>query len=83
MDFDKKIDQITKLSQRIQAQEPPAFIIHERQAAITMAELEKTITDLIMEKMSVKIIFLSLFYFGLDLKPLWLVSNKLISGRCL
>jgi hypothetical protein len=68
MVFENKIDQITKLSQRIKAQEPPAFTIHQKQAAITMAEVEKTILELIMEKMPAKIIFMSLFYFWLRLE---------------
>jgi hypothetical protein len=59
MVFENKLDQIT---------ETPAFTVHQKQAAITMAEIEKSIIELIMEKMPVKIIFASLFYFWLRLE---------------
>ena len=42
MTLEDKLDQISKLSKKIKAQEPRASTNHERQAEITMAELEKT-----------------------------------------
>ena len=77
MKLKRKIKQIVNLSQAIRAQELQASALHERQAAVAMAEVEKCINDLIMEKMPIRVIFLSLFYFWLKLEaPLRNVSEK-------
>ena len=77
MTLEDKLDQISKLSKKIKAQEPRASTNHERQAEITMAELEKTVQDLIREHRPIKVVFLSLFYFWLMLEaPLRRVSEK-------
>ena len=77
MKLKRKIKQIVNLSQAIRAQELQASTLHERQAAVAMAEVEKCINDLIMEKMPIRVIFLSLFYFWLKLEaPLRNVSEK-------
>lgn len=79
MDLEKKTDQLTKLSQRVKGQEPPAITLHQKQAAIAMAEIEKSIHDLIMEKMPIKVIFASLFYFWFTLEaPLRNLSEQQI-----
>ena len=77
MNLNQKMEKIVRLSQTIRAQEPHASTIHEKQAAIAMAEISQCINDLIMEKMPVQVIFLSLFYFWLKLEaPLRNVSEK-------
>ena len=77
MKLKRKIEQIVNLSQAIREQEPQASTVHERQAAVAMAEVEKCINDLIMEKMPIRVISLSLFYFWLKLEaPLLNVSEK-------
>lgn len=68
MGFEEKLDYIAELSQKIKAKEPPAFTNHHKQAATAMAELEKTVINLIMEEMSLKVIFGNLFYFWLTLE---------------
>ena len=84
MKLKRKIKQIVNLSQAIRAQEPQASTLHERQAAVAMAEVEKCINDLIMEKMPIRVIFLSLFYFWLKLEaPLRDVSEKKLTNQYL
>lgn len=80
MRLEDTLDQLTKLSQRIKAQEPEALTNHEKQAVLTMAELEKTVQDLIREHRPVKVVFLSLFYFWLMLEaPLRRVSERQVA----
>lgn len=79
MDFNEKMEHMSKLSQKIKAKEPPMFTVSHKQAAITMAEVEKVIVNLIMEKTSLKVIFASLFYFWLTLEaPLRNISEQKI-----
>lgn len=68
MDINLLIKEISKLSEQIQSKEPPAFTLNEKQAAITMANTDKAVTDLIKDGMSPKIIVMSLFYFWLHLE---------------
>lgn len=63
MNVNQKLDQFLKLSQKIKSQEPPAFTPQQKQAAITMADMEKCLYDLISEGMPLKIIYASLFWF--------------------
>jgi hypothetical protein len=74
MDYTQNIlDEITNLSKRIKAQQPSAITESEKQAAVTMDTLGKAIRELIMEHMSVKVIFLSLFYF-------WIILDAPLRG---
>lgn len=77
MKLEQKIEKIVNLSQAIRSQEPKASNVREQQAAVTMAEVAKCINDLIMEKMPIRVIYLSLFYFWLQLEaPLRNVSER-------
>jgi hypothetical protein len=68
MDVNLLINEAIKLSEQIQSKEPPAFTDLERQSAITMANIDRVVTDLIVEEMSPKIIVTSMFYFWLKLE---------------
>lgn len=75
------LNEITQLAKQIKANELPAFTDREKQAAITIATLEKAIIDLIQEGMAVKLIILSLFYFWIILEaPTRGVSQKEIDN---
>jgi hypothetical protein len=67
--FEQKMDRIAQLAQKIHAKEP-AFTDAHKQAAITKAEIEQTILKLIMDKVTLKIIFCSLLYFWLKIEAL-------------
>ena len=68
MNLEEKIGRFINLSQRIRNQEPPPVTLHQKQAAIVIAEIGQTLQGLIVEKMSIKVIFASLFYFWFNLE---------------
>jgi hypothetical protein len=75
------LNKLAEVSRRIKSQEPPAITPVQKQAAIVMATLEKELIDLIMEHMTLKIIFASLFYFWITLEaPLRGVSVKALDN---
>ena len=67
--FEQKMERVAQLAQKIQAKEP-AFTDAHKQAAITKAEIEQTIFKLVMDKVTLKIIFLNLLYFWLKIEAL-------------
>ena len=75
------LNELAEISQRVKSQEPPATTPLQKQAAIVIAVLEKELINLIMERMLIKIIFASLFYFWIVLEaPLRGVSTKALSN---
>ena len=68
MNIDQQIDRFFNLSQKLRSEDPPPVTLQEKQAAITVAEFEKCVHDLIMEKMPIQIIQASLFYFWVILE---------------
>ena len=68
MDIDQQMDHFSNLSQKLKSEEPSPVTLKEKQAAIAIAEFEKCIHDLIMEKMPVQIIQASIFYFWVMLE---------------
>lgn len=67
--FEQRMGRMAKLAQQIQAKEP-AFTEPHKQVATAKAEIEKVILKLVMEKVTVKIIFFSLLYFWLKLEAI-------------
>ena len=75
------LNEVAEISQRIKSQEPPAMTPLQKQAAIVIAAIEKDIMDLVMEHMTVRMIFASLFYFWITLEaPLCGVSEKALDN---
>jgi len=75
------LNELAKIAQRIKSKEPPVTTPLQKQAAIVMATLEKELVDLVMEHMTIKIIFASLFYFWIALEaPLRGVSKKALEN---
>jgi hypothetical protein len=75
------VNELAEIAQRIKSQEPTATTPLQIQAAIVMATLEKELVNLILEHMTIKIIFASLFYFWLILEaPLRGVSRKALDN---
>jgi len=73
------MNEIRNLSQKTHAAEPPAISRFQKETTIVHAGLEKLLIEMIMEKMEIKIILMSLFYFWFTLdaplrgvKPEWL-----------
>lgn len=62
------LSEIQSLSEKTHAQVPPAFNDFQKQIAITQADVEKALIELIMQKYSIKIILMSLFYFWFTLE---------------
>jgi hypothetical protein len=73
------LSEIRSLSEKTHAQIRPAFNDFQKQIAITQAAIEKTLIDLIMQKYSIKIILMSLFYFWFTLEtPLYATDSESI-----
>jgi hypothetical protein len=62
------LNEIRFLSEKTHAQSPPAFNDFQKQIVVTQARIEKTIIDLLMQKYSIKVILMSLFYFWFTLE---------------
>jgi hypothetical protein len=76
------LSEIQRLSEKTHAQVPPAFNDFQKQIAITQADIEKTVIELIMQKYSVKIILMSLFYFWFTLEaPLHAPDHESINNE--
>jgi hypothetical protein len=67
-DIELLMKEIAKISRKIKTDELPAVTLHQKQAAIAMAALEKTLLSLLEAGMPHKVIFMSLFYFWLTLE---------------
>lgn len=75
------LNEVAEISRRIKSQKPPATTSLQKQAAIIMAALEKDVMDLVMEHITIKMIFASLFYFWITLEaPLCGVSEKALDN---
>ena len=46
MNIDQQIDHFFNLSQKLRSEDPPPVTLQEKQAAITVAEFEKCVHDL-------------------------------------
>lgn len=76
------LSEIRSLSEKTHAQVPPAFNDFQKQIAITKANIEKTLIELIMQKNSIKIILMSLFYFWFTLEaPLHAADPESVDGQ--
>jgi hypothetical protein len=76
------LSEIHSLSEKTHAQVPPAFNDFQKQIAITQAGIEKTLIELIMQKYSLKIILMSIFYFWFTLEaPLYATDPESIDGE--
>lgn len=76
------LSEIRSLSEKTHAQVPPAFNDFQKQIATTQAGIEKTLIELIMQKYSIKIILMSLFYFWFTLEaPLYAADPESIDGE--
>jgi hypothetical protein len=62
------LGEIHRLAEKTHAQLPPTVTDFQKQVAITQASIEKTVMELLMQKYSIKIILMSLFYFWFTLE---------------
>lgn len=73
------LKEIRQLSKKAYAQKLPAISLFQKQIMITQAGIEKTVIDLLMQGLEVKLILMSLFYFWFSLEaPLHSKNPKLV-----
>lgn len=76
------LSEIRRLAEKTHAQARPVFNDFQKQIAITKADTEKTLIELIMQKYSIKIILMSLFYFWITVEtPLHVADPESIDSE--
>jgi hypothetical protein len=82
LDPEALMSEIAGISRKIKSSELPALTVAEKQAAVALAALEKTVIRLLEVGMPHKMIFMSLFFFWLTLEaPMRGISQRQLD-RC-
>ena len=76
------LNEIHSLLEKAQAQRPPIINDFQKQISVAQARIEKTLIELVMQKYSIKIMLMSLFYFWFTLEaPLYAADLGAVEGE--